>query len=595
MYATLVTILAVFFIMCIILLTSMPEIFNKYLGYQMMFTGPMLALIGILLSQKKDAIAIGVGIFTFFMMLYIGGIFSENPPENNTATMFTAIAFFIFIAGAAKLIKHKNAEPASSMVEQMRTKYTLIFAAFAFLLMLLYFWNPGGFMTTYFGPVMFFSLFIGVFLFMTIWMYNHFLGMPGISPGADPVQEFMKKMLFALVGLALIGLLIWGALKMFGIFNFESEGSSSSSIISILLNMALLFVVLGFIYKYLNLSQWMSRNPIWNLLVNIVFYVPCLFTYGLHFATGTTGNKNASEFAKAPFNRSEIGFFLISVLLLSGYLFLPWLYNKYLKNIQYKKLGDVSLLQSIFSKYGSGDGSFFSFLPKGHLGKLLVEEPIPTNHLTNVTSFPSLSETEVFDRQFAMSMWFYLDSFSPSTSSAYSKMVPLLSYGDNPAIRYSSELNTLFITTKNVNSDSHEPVSIDLNKEHLKQYKENIKQTQNMVNEIEGAKLLAFGTETDADGNRIIYKHSGVMLQKWNHVLINMNGGTMDVFYNGVLVKTAIGVVPYVKNDMLTIGCEGGVSGSVAGLTYFDHPLDITTINEIYVEFKDQRVPFIEV
>ena len=47
-----------------------------------------------------------------------------------------------------------------------------------------------------------------------------------------------------------------------------------------------------------------------------------------------------------------------------------------------------------------------------------------------------------------MSFWFYLDSFPPSTNSSYLKVVPILSYGENPTIKYSSVNNTLYITVK---------------------------------------------------------------------------------------------------------------------------------------------------
>jgi hypothetical protein len=602
MYATLVALLALFFIIAIFLIITAPQVFNQYFGYQMLFTGPMLFLMAGLLKAGKEFYAVILGIFTFLMMLYIGGIFSDNPPENSTSTLLTAIAFFIFVAGSIKIMKRSGTESIPTLAETMRTKYTLMLAGFAFFWMLLYIWNPGGFMTTYFGPVMFFSLFIGFFLCTAIMLYNQTIGLGSNGFGSerttDYVPEFMKKMLFGLVVVALTGLLIWGALKMFGLFDLESDSSSSSSLFSLFLNMALLFVVLGGIYKFMNLSQWMERNPIWNLLTNIVFFIPCMFSYGVNFAAGNTGKKGFAEFFKSPANKTEMGFFFGSLLLLAGYFFLPFVYKKYLKNIQYKKLGDVGALQSIFGKYGFGNGISIGG-NIGNTGKLLVETPTPTNKQTDVTSFPSLSETETFDRQFAMSMWFYLDSFPPSTSSAYTKMVSLLSYGDNPAIRYSSEINTLFITTKNANDVDEQEQTEQVPEQTLdkmRQFKDRQKdKNKNLVNEIEGAKLLAFGTETDASGNRIIYKHPGVLLQKWNHVLINMSGGTMDVFYNGVLVKTAIGVVPYVKNDMLTIGCEGGVSGHVAGLTYFDHPLDITTIHEIYEEFREMRVPFIEV
>ena len=103
----------------------------------------------------------------------------------------------------------------------------------------------------------------------------------------------------------------------------------------------------------------------------------------------------------------EIKMLAISLVLLGGYFF--WIYlGKY-------------LLESIYLKQG---------------GKQLINDPIRTDMLTNVISYQNLSGDDKFNYQYAMSFWFYLDSFPPSTNSSYSKIVDILSYGKNPSIKY---------------------------------------------------------------------------------------------------------------------------------------------------------------
>ena len=232
-----------------------------------------------------------------------------------------------------------------------------------------------------------------------------------------------------------------------------------------------------------------------------------------------------------------------------------------------------------------------AYLKRG--GKQLINQPISTNVLTNVASYQSLSGSDKFKYQYALSFWVYLDAFPPSTNSSYNKVVSLLSYGENPMIKYSSANNTLYITVKpstipEANSDVKN--DDELTVENIDKWK----QVQTTINEaIENVKSMTFTDEKDADGNRIIYKHPDVQLQKWNNIVINYNGGTLDVFYNGRLVKSAIEVVPYMKFDMLTVGTENGVMGNVANLMYFDHPLNIVTINTLYSSLKDKNPPVI--
>ena len=190
-------------------------------------------------------------------------------------------------------------------------------------------------------------------------------------------------------------------------------------------------------------------------------------------------------------------------------------------------------------------------------GELLVNKPVNTNTLYTLASYEELNGTDKFEYQYGLSFWVFLDANSPSTSSASNKFVSLLNYGNKPNILYRASTNTLMITM--------EQKGLTKNKN----------------------KLIDF----DENGNRIIYKQNGVLLQKWNNIIINYAGGTLDIFFNNELVKSAIEVVPYMTLDNLTIGTNEGVNGGICNVVYFKTPLTTTKMHILYNMVKDKTPP----
>ena len=80
-------------------------------------------------------------------------------------------------------------------------------------------------------------------------------------------------------------------------------------------------------------------------------------------------------------------------------------------------------------------------------------------------------------------------------------------------------------------------------------------------------------------------------MQKWNHILINYNGGILDVFYNGKLVKSAKNIVPYMELDAMTIGSANGINGAICNVVYYNNVLDSNSILALYNSVKDKTPP----
>ena len=597
-YNILISSLFYFVLLVFLIYMVNPNGFNKLFGYEIFITGPLLLLCGFLIKEiivfKNNPqsswlssfpqssqnwffpaiifIVLIIGLAGIFSMLSVGGVFSDKPPEHNTAMIINFVIFILFFIAAGLIYKNNKAKDdvvlqtlpkAIQDVFALRTRYTMMFAAFAISIIILYFVNPWGVMTDYSGPVLFFSLFVGMIMVIMITVYQYYMSNPSKANmflNEQGFMGYMMKGLYVLVALGISGALIYGALKMMGIF--EQDASKPESWGNIIFNVFVFCVMLGIISKLANAGGFLDKNPYYRLLLNTLLYIPCLLvSIGNYF-----GQMNSSGSAFTPPTPFEIKMLCLSLVLLGGYFLWTFLVKPYLNN-RYLKQG----------------------------GQQLINQPIPTDVLTNVSSYQSLTGSDKLDYRYALSFWVYIDSFPPSTNSSYMKVMPILSYGDNPCIKYSSEKNTFFITVKETIDDI--PVIDYIQKEEKEINPENVEKwkvsQEKIENAIENVKNMPFGNDIDADGHRIIYKHPDVLLQKWNHIVLNFNGGTLDVFYNGKLVKSAIEVVPYMKFDTLTTGSENGVSGNIANLIYFKDPLDILSIDTLYNSLKDKNPPAI--
>jgi hypothetical protein len=189
-------------------------------------------------------------------------------------------------------------------------------------------------------------------------------------------------------------------------------------------------------------------------------------------------------------------------------------------------------------------------------GTLLVNKPVDTNTSYTLASYEELNGTDQFEYQYGLSFWVFLDA-NPPSNSASNKFVSLLNYGNKPNILYKASTNTLMITME----------------------QKGLNKTKN--------KLIDF----DENGNRIIYKQNNVLLQKWNNIVINYAGGTLDIFFNNELVKSAIEVVPYMTLDNLIIGEDNGINGGICNVVYFTSPLTTSKMYVLYNMVKDKTPP----
>ena len=320
-----------------------------------------------------------------------------------------------------------------------------------------------------------------------------------------------KRSLLILFGVVTSGLLI--AWIVYNIQHYAGKTGTASFI----LNLLLVAIVLGIIYKtfVVHLPAGNSnKNSFFSLIINIIFYIPCIFTNMFDHVGGMVSSSKSD-----PDTMGSLIMLVVSIGLLVAYYYTPSVFNTI--NIQG--------------------------------GKQLVNKPVYTNSMYSLGTYQELTGTDQFEYQYAISFWVFLDA-----SQSNNKYTSLLNFGNKPNVLYNGETNTLKI---------------------IMQQKDLPNATSNKL------------TDFDDDGNRIIYKNENMLLQKWSNIILNYNGGILDIFLNGELVKSSVGVVPYYTLDNLTIGEEKGIHGGICNVIYFNRSLNASNLYYLYDMAKNSTPP----
>jgi len=462
---------------------------------------------------------IGGTVFTLFA-LFIGGLFSNHIGEKNNTSLLGSLLYFVMIFGVIGLWK-KEADTGQtgtatnqSLLEASQIKYLGFFIAYLLLLFVMYSANPGGIITKFGGSAIFVSMFVGLLLMGMVLGYSGLT--QKLGTGTLDIYSPWLKGLYIFLSLFVFGLLFWWILTAFGVFSNNAD----QQIGSMIFNFVLLLGVLTLVYKVSYLGGWFAKSPFIQLLVNLFMYIPCLFSGLMDKLRGIKSN---------PFQGTKssdvIALFAVLTIIAMYFVTTQW------------------IIPGIKKWY---------YL-KG--GKQIIGESVPIDTQSTASSFTALND--VPDDQLAtdlnpsyrygISFWLYVDSFSPSTSSAYSKHSTILNYGGVPLVKYYAATNTLGVYIRDVTKGKND--------------------------------------------DQLLYSRDNMPLQKWNNVVINYLNGTMDIFYNGKLVSSSIEVSPPIVYDTLTVGMDNGISGEIANVVYYKYPLSLYSIDTLYTSLKNTSPP----
>ena len=189
-------------------------------------------------------------------------------------------------------------------------------------------------------------------------------------------------------------------------------------------------------------------------------------------------------------------------------------------------------------------------------GSKLLDGPVYLNKKHDIGNFENLHQKNLEDKKeskflyhYSLSAWFNINPQPPNTSSAYTKYTSILNYGNKPNVQYHGEKNSLRVIT----------TLDDKNGEKL--------------NEV------------------VIFETKNILYQKWNNIVINYDGGDMDVFLNGELVGSKPGIAPYMRYENVSVGEMNGIQGGMCNVNYYNHILSKKDIKLTYKMLRDKTIP----
>jgi hypothetical protein len=438
--------------------------------------------------------------------------FKSNESGNRVPVCITiAIISLIFFVSLFSLANNQKFSP-------MNLAYlAIILFLIGFVYLISFVLIPFTGKVTLLNPTIVFSYLAICIVF--IFMFNSSKDFTITTTNEQIMNSYFYKFIMFLTGAgASAGFIYW-------IVTAIGNLDSSSSIISLIINIAIVAIVLGLVYRSFSISSIFKSSPLVRLVLGILFYIPCLIFNIFEFAnrgfTGASGLLPSFSLKQEYQNTTRVSvmMFVLAIVLFIIYFIYPYFLN-------------ANVLQG---------------------GKQLLNQPDSLKKTNVLGSYSSLNNSNQFKYKYAISFWFFIESTPNSNSCSFDKYVSILNYGGKPNVQYNSTTNALIITSQVGNKKDQD---------------KDVKKT-----------------------DRIIYKNENVLLQKWNNLIINYDGGSLDIFYNGELVKSVTEIMTYMNLDTLIAGQQCGVNGGICNVIYFNKPLTATQIFYVYNSVKDKTPP----
>ncbi len=146
---------------------------------------------------------------------------------------------------------------------------------------------------------------------------------------------------------------------------------------------------------------------------------------------------------------------------------------------------------------------------------------------------------------YSVSLWFRINPQPVNGKSSYTSFANILSYGNQPRIEYNMVMRTLRVRTV-----------------------------------LDGSKQM------------LIAESDNIPLQRWNYLVVNYDGATMDVILNGKLVGSKPNVAMCLnENARVIAGQQSGLEGGIVNVRFKPKPLGLNEIKSTYANLVDVNPP----
>ena len=536
------------------------------------------------ISNVTYVIIYTIGLILFFMIT--PGEFVNKYAHIIAPITIIGCALMFYMGGSSNYVEKFN-------VNYERIKTTILLFCLITIFIVYYNSDPGGYIQKYFGYSLLLTIIIAVFarlyLIVLLTLPDKVVSTPTGSKSSNFLDNFTKFSMFSSLGFLLFIIVIAIVIAKYpgGFFN-DKEMAGGSMVIVLLISILWAILIGGSVFS--DVTDNSIANGKLNIFKRALLVLFGIVISGLIIAWAVYNVQNSAGksgtvslvlnllvvilvlgliyktvVVRLPAGNSNKNAFFSMIM--NSIFYIPCFFSGIFDNIGSIVSGKVdanttgSLLMVLavsvlLVAYYYTPSVFNIINTQG--GTQLVNKPVYTNSVYSLGTYQDLNGTDNFEYQYAISFWVFLDASPPNTNPSYSKYTSLLNFGNKPNVLYNGETNTLKVIMN-----------------------------QKDLSKITNNKL----TDFDEDGNRVIYTNDKMLLQKWNNIIINYSGGVLDIFLNGDLVKSSVGVVPYYTLDNLTIGEENGINGGICNVVYFKRALNASNIYYLYNMVKNKTPP----